>query len=43
MQFEDFIKDVKKVTEERHHKVTNSYGSKDAFRYYRKIKPDDSK
>lgn len=43
MQFEDFIKDVKKVTKERHHKVTNSYGSKDAFRYYRKIKPDDSK
>lgn len=43
MAFEDFIKDVKKVEEERHHKVTNSYGSKDAFRYYRKIKPDDSK
>ena len=28
---------------ERHHKVTNSYGSKDAFHYYRKIKPNDSK
>lgn len=43
MAFEDFIKDIKKVEEERHHKVTNSYGSKDAFRYYRKIKPADSK
>lgn len=43
MAFENFIKDVKKVEEERHHKVTNSYGSKDAFRYYRKIKPADSK
>ena len=43
MAFEDFIKDVKKVNKERHHKVANSYGSKDAFHYYRKIKPNDSK
>lgn len=43
MAFEDFIKDVKKVNKERHHKVSNSYGSKDAFHFYRKIKPDDSK
>ena len=43
MAFEDFIKEVKKVNKERHHKVTNSYGSKDAFHYYRKIKPNDSK
>ena len=43
MAFEDFIKEVKKVNKERHHKVTNSYGSKDAFHYYRKIKPTDSK
>lgn len=43
MAFEDFIKNVKKVNKERHHKVSNSYGSKDAFHFYRKIKPDDSK
>lgn len=43
MDYSDFIKDIKKVNRERHHKVSNSYGSKDAFRYYRKIKPIDSK
>lgn len=43
MNYNEFIKDIKKVKKERHHKVTNSYGSKDAFHYYRKIKPDDSK
>lgn len=43
MKFEDFIKEVKKVNNERHHKVTNSYGSKDAFHYYRQIRPKDSK
>lgn len=43
MEFEEFIKDIKKVSNERHHKVNNSYGSKDAFHYYRKIKPNESK
>lgn len=43
MEYTDFIKDIKKVNKERHHKVTNSYGSKDAFQYYRKIKPQDPK
>lgn len=43
MAFEDFIKEVKKVHQERHHKVTNSYGSKDAFHYYRKIRPKENK
>lgn len=43
MEFKEFIKTIKKVNNERHHKVTNSYGSKDAFHYYRKIKPNDSK
>lgn len=42
MDYSDFIKEIKKVNKERHHKVSNSYGSKDAFRYYRKIKPTDS-
>lgn len=43
MDYNSFIKDIKKVNKERHHKVTNSYGSKDAFHYYRKIKPTNSK
>lgn len=43
MKFEEFIKNIKKVSEKRHHKVTNSYGSKDAFCYYRKIRPKEYK
>lgn len=43
MSYIEFIKDVKKVNKSRNHKVNNSYGSKDAFKYYRKIKPTDSK
>lgn len=43
MAFEEFIKEVKKVHQERHHKVTNSYGSKDAFHFYRKIRPKEEK
>lgn len=43
MAFEDFIKEVKKVNNERHHRVTNSYGSKDAFHFYRKIRPQKDK
>lgn len=43
MEYNEFLKDIKKVSNERHHKVNNSYGSKDAFHYYRKIKPNNSK
>jgi hypothetical protein len=43
MSYTEFIKDVKKVSKSRTHKVNNSYGSKDAFKYYRKTKPADSK
>lgn len=43
MEYNEFLKNIKKVSNERHHKVNNSYGSKDAFHYYRKIKPNDSK
>jgi hypothetical protein len=43
MEDSEFIKSIKKVNNNRVHKVTNSYGSKDAFKYYRKIKPDNSK
>ena len=43
MEYKDFIKEVKKVSNKRTHKITKSYGSKDAFRHYRKVKPTDSK
>lgn len=43
MEYNEFIKSIKKVNNNRNHKVTNSYGSKDAFKYYRKIKPNNSK
>lgn len=43
MEYNEFIKSIKKVNNNRNHKVNNSYGSKDAFKYYRKIKPNDSK
>lgn len=41
--YKDFINSIKKVNNNRKHKVTNSYGSKDAFHYYRQIRPNDSK
>lgn len=34
--------DVMKVREPRHHEIKNSWGVKDAFHYYRKIRPQDS-
>lgn len=41
--FEEFAKRIKKVDGPRVHKITNSYGVYDAFKYYRKIKPSDKK
>lgn len=41
--YKEFIKTIKKVNSNRKHKVTNSYGSKDAFCYYRQIRPNDPK
>lgn len=43
MSLNEFLKEIKNVKKERHHKVTNSYGSKDAFHYYRKIRPQEDK
>ena len=40
---EDTITDIKKVTGPRHHKVNNSLGVYDAYRWYRKNKPKDKK
>lgn len=37
--YEEFIKKIKKVSNTRQHKIHNSYGVYDAFKYYRKTKP----
>lgn len=39
----DFINDIKKVKGPRHHKVSNSYGVYDGYKFYRKNKPKESK
>jgi hypothetical protein len=38
-----FIDDIKKIKEKRNHKIKNSYGVYDAYKYYRKNKPKDKK
>lgn len=43
MEEKDFINSVRKVSEPRVHKVKNSYGVYDYYKYYRKNKPNDSK
>lgn len=43
MRYEEFIKDVKRVTYPRTHKIKNSIGVYDAYKYYRKNKPKESK
>ena len=42
MDFATYRKKIIKSSEHRVHKVTNSWGVKDAFNYYRKIRPRDS-
>ncbi len=41
--FEEFRDTIKKVNHKRTIKVTNSYGVADGYKYYKKIKPKDSK
>ena len=41
--FEEFRDIIKKVNHKRTIKVTNSYGVADGYKYYKKIKPKDSK
>lgn len=41
--YTEFIKKLKKVSEKRNHKILNSYGVREAFLYYRKVRPKDSK
>lgn len=43
MEYKDFLKKVKKVDGKRNHKIKNSYGVRDAFLFYRKIRPKESK
>ena len=41
--WKEFREKVLKVKESRNHKIRNSYGVYDAYKYYRKTKPKDSK
>ena len=43
MDYDNFRKIVLKLHDNRKHKVKNSYGVYDAFKYYRKHKPKDKK
>ena len=43
MKYEEFRRKILKLCEKRNHKVKNSYGVYDAFKYYRKHKPKDNK
>lgn len=42
-KWEEFRKRILKVGSTRKHKITNSYGVYDAYKYYRKNKPKESK
>lgn len=43
MEYNDFLKEVKGVSETRNHKIKNSFGVYDGYKYYRKNKPKDKK
>lgn len=43
MEEKEFLNSIKKVAESRNHKVSNSYGIYDGYKYYRKNKPKESK
>lgn len=43
MELIDFINNVKKVNSSRKHKINNSYGVYDYYKYYRKNKPKENK
>lgn len=38
----EFKNKIKKVSESRNHSITNSYGVKDAFIYYKKTRPEEN-
>ncbi len=39
--FEEYLKETKKVSDKRNHKIKGSVGSIDGFYHYRKIRPDE--
>ena len=41
--YEEFIKDIKKVTGKRHHNITGSAGVYQYYLYYRKTRPKDKR
>ena len=43
MKEQEFLNSVRRIKEPRNHKVRNSYGVYDGYKYYRKTKPKDSK
>ena len=43
MGYKEFINELKGVHEKRTHKITNSFGIYDGFKFYRKNKPKDKK
>ena len=43
MKEQEFLDNIKKVKNSRNHKVKNSYGVYDGYKYYRRNKPKDSK
>lgn len=43
MEFDEFKKKLLKLSEPRHHKIKNSWGVYDAYKFYRKNKPKDKK
>jgi len=43
MTYQEFRKKVLRIGESHLHKINNSYGVKDGFNYYRKIRPKSSK
>lgn len=43
MEEQEFLNKVRKVKEPRNHKVKNSYGIYDGYKFYRKNKPKDPK
>ena len=43
MEEQEFLNKVRKVKESRNHKVKNSYGIYDGYKFYRKNKPNDPK
>ena len=42
MDYNEFIKEIKKVNKKRNYQITNSWGVYDGYKYYRKTKPKEA-